>query len=116
MPIGKKYSLERLIKACEYFVKKTGRKITLEYVLMKKVNDSGKDADGLARIARRLRAKVNLIPYSPVKGFDLQAPTRKGLDAFLERLETSKVRVTLRESKGTDIYAGCGQLAGRRVR
>ncbi|MCQ9206541.1 MAG: 23S rRNA (adenine(2503)-C(2))-methyltransferase RlmN [Omnitrophica bacterium] len=114
MPVNRKYPLEALIKACEGYIEKTGRMITLEYVLMKGVNDSAQDADGLISIARRLRAKVNLILCSAISGSSLWPPERKKVNMFKQRLIGKKVKATLRESKGKDVLAACGQLAGRR--
>jgi 23S rRNA (adenine2503-C2)-methyltransferase len=113
MPVNKRYPLEKLIKACRDFVDATGRMITLEYVLIKDVNDSAGDADGLAAIARRLRAKVNIIPYSAVSGGRFRPPERRGVRTFVKRLAKKKVQAMVRESKGADIRAACGQLAGR---
>ncbi len=113
MPVNKKYPLEKTIRACEDYLEEGGRKMTLEYVLIEDVNDSPQDAEGLAEISRRLRAKVNLIPYSFVCGLDFKVPSKKAIARFMEILEEKKVGVTLRRSKGQDIQAACGQLAGR---
>ena len=113
MPINKKYPLEKVVAACEDYVRSGGRMITLEYILIRKVNDSLNDADGLAGIARRLRAKVNLIAYSPVPGLTFETPSDGEVARFTRWLEERRVHVTLRQSKGQDIFAACGQLAGR---
>ena len=113
VPINKKYPLETLIEACQDYLGGGGRKITLEYVLIRGFNDSLTDADGLAGIARRLKAKVNLIPYSPVQGLPYEVPAEDKIRLFVQRLEERNVSVTLRHSKGSDIQAACGQLAGR---
>jgi len=113
MPINKKYPLEKLVAACEDYIRSGGRMITLEYILIRKVNDSLNDADGLAGIARRLRAKVNLIAYSPVPGLAFETPSDGEVARFTRWLEERRVHVTLRLSKGQDIFAACGQLAGR---
>ena len=113
MPINKRYPLEELIQACEGFKSKTGRMMTLEYVLLKGINDSLEDADGLAAIAKRLKVKVNLIPYSEVPGLNFRTPERKDIGAFMKRLTHKGTKATLRESKGKDIQAACGQLAGK---
>jgi 23S rRNA (adenine2503-C2)-methyltransferase len=114
MPVNRKYPLEKIIAACEDYLAAGGRMMTLEYVLIGGVNDSANDVDGLAAIARRLRAKVNIIAYSPVPGLGYVRPDDVTLDGFVKRLEERKVHVTKRVSKGTDIAAACGQLAGRR--
>jgi 23S rRNA (adenine2503-C2)-methyltransferase len=113
MPVNRKYPLEKLIEACEDYIRSGGRMITLEYILIKGVNDTLDDADGLAGIARRLRAKVNLIAYSPAAALPFERPSDGALGLFRRWLEERKVRVTLRQSKGRDILAACGQLAGR---
>ena len=114
VPINKRYPLERLIKACEEFIEKTGKMITFEYVLIKGMNASPEDADELAVIAKRLKAKVNLIPYSTVQNLNFQSPQEGDIDIFIKRLANSGVNVTLRQSKGEDIQAACGQLAGKK--
>ncbi|MFC1621648.1 23S rRNA (adenine(2503)-C(2))-methyltransferase RlmN, partial [Candidatus Omnitrophota bacterium] len=108
MPINKRYPLEELIEACNNF---SGRTITLEYILIKDKNDLQKDADELSLIARKLKAKVNLIPYSPVPEKRFKAPSGKDIELFQKRLVKNSVNVTVRESKGRDIFAACGQLA-----
>jgi 23S rRNA (adenine2503-C2)-methyltransferase len=113
MPINRKYPLEKLVAACEDYIRSGGRMITLEYILIRKVNDSLNDVDGLAGIARRLRAKVNLIAYSAVPGLAFETPSDAEVALFTRWLEGRKVHVTLRLSKGKDIFAACGQLAGR---
>lgn len=113
MPVNKLYPLEKLIEACENFVNKAGRIITIEYVLIKGINDSREEAGNLAGIAKRLNAKVNLIPYSAVASINFQSPRQKDVNAFMKNLIKGGVNTLLRESKGEDIQAACGQLAGR---
>jgi len=111
MPVNKIYPLEKLIKACRGFIDKAGRKITFEYILIKGTNDSLKDVDRLSFIARGLKAKVNLIAYSPVFNKRFERPAKKDLTMFKNRLTKNGVNVTIRKSKGIDIQAACGQLA-----
>ncbi|HRD02726.1 MAG TPA: 23S rRNA (adenine(2503)-C(2))-methyltransferase RlmN [Candidatus Saccharicenans sp.] len=113
MPVNKKLPLEKLIKAAEDYLKAGGRQLTLEYIVIGGFNDSLYDAEALAAISRRLKAKVNLIAYSPVAGLRWQSPTREEMERFKTWLEERKVRVTIRQSKGIDIAAACGQLAGK---
>ena len=113
MPVNKKYPLPELLVACGNFLSKGGRMITLEYVIMGGVNDSLKDAAEVSKIARSLKAKVNLIPYSPVPSLNHKAPSRENVTAFMDELHKSRVTVTLRMSKGKDIDAACGQLVLR---
>ncbi|MGD0781488.1 MAG: 23S rRNA (adenine(2503)-C(2))-methyltransferase RlmN [Candidatus Aminicenantales bacterium] len=113
MPVNRTYPLAVLLRAAEDFVAKGGRMITFEYVLIAGVNDAAGDAGRLARIARRLRAKINLIPFSPVPGLEFAPPSESARRRFLQVLEEAGVRATLRQSMGKDILAACGQLAGR---
>jgi 23S rRNA (adenine2503-C2)-methyltransferase len=91
----------------------TKRRITLEYVLIKDKNDSMEDAQRLSKIAKRLKAKVNLIPCSPVCGKVFELPSKARIDIFKNVLIKNRVNATIRQSKGYDIQAACGQLAFR---
>jgi 23S rRNA (adenine2503-C2)-methyltransferase len=113
MPINRKYPLARLLEACEDYVKATGRMMTIEYVLLRGVNDSAAEARRLGALARRLRAKVNLIPCSEIIGLNYKPSPNDRRELFLRMLGAMHIRVTLRRSKGADIRAACGQLAGR---
>ncbi len=110
MPINRKYPLRELVAACEYYRQKTARMITFEYLLIAGVNDAPEQAAPLANLARRLNAKVNLIPYNQVEGLPWQRPTEEAQEAFLKVLKFRKVSATLRCEKGLDIDAACGQL------
>jgi 23S rRNA (adenine2503-C2)-methyltransferase len=113
MPINRRFPLEAVVRAAEEYIRAGGRMITLEYCVIAGLNDSLDDADGLAAIARRLRAKVNLIAYSPVEGLSFKTPSEAEIARFKRWLDERKVGTTLRLSKGADIAAACGQLAGR---
>jgi 23S rRNA (adenine2503-C2)-methyltransferase len=110
MPVSRKYSLDELLDACELYHNKRGRMMTLEYILIDGVNDMLDQAHKLAGIARRLHAKVNLIPYNPVEGLPWQRPTRDRLKAFQHVMRQAGIHATLRHEKGADIAAACGQL------
>ena len=114
MPVNKKYPLKKLINEVENYFKATNRKITLEYILMKSINDSKRDAENLARIANQLKATINLIPCHEVTGYNLTAPDKDAIDRFIKYLRRLETNVTLRVSKGTDISGACGQLAGKK--
>ena len=113
MPINRRFPLEQVVAAAEAYIRSGGRMITLEYIVIRGVNDSLDDADGLAAIARRLRAKVNLIAYSRIEGSGFEPPSEADVARFRRWLEERKVGTTVRLSKGADIAAACGQLAGR---
>ena len=110
MPVNRKYPLSELTAACEYYQQQRGRMITLEYVLIAGVNDGLDQVKPLAALARRLKAKVNLIPYNRVEGLPWERPSEEAQEAFLKALEKQKVSATLRREKGGDIDAACGQL------
>jgi len=110
MPINRKYPLSELTAACEYYQRKKGKIITLEYILIAGINDSPDQIKPLAALAHRLGAKVNLIPYNRVEGLPWERPGEAAQQAFLDALEKLKVAATLRREKGHDIDAACGQL------
>src|SRR5262249_10309023 len=110
MPVNRRYPLSELTAACEYYVRKKVRMITLEYILIAGVNDDLSQTKPLAKLAQRLNAKVNLIPYNTVDGLPWARPTEPAQEAFLAALERQRVTATLRREKGHDIDAACGQL------
>jgi 23S rRNA (adenine2503-C2)-methyltransferase len=116
MPVNRKYPLRELTAACEYYQEKKGRLITFEYILIAGVNDSLDQVKPLAALARRLNAKVNLIPYNRVEGLPWERPTEAVQEAFCAALEKAQVTATLRREKGHDIDAACGQLRLRTER
>ena len=116
MPINRKYPLEELMAACESYQRKRERMITFEYILIAGINDSLDQTKPLAALARRVNAKVNLIPYNKVEGLPWERPTETVQEAFLTSLQKQKVSVTLRREKGHDIDAACGQLRLRTER
>jgi 23S rRNA (adenine2503-C2)-methyltransferase len=110
MPVNKKYPLNELAAAAEYYQQKRGRMITFEYILIAGVNDHLSQVKPLAQLAQRLHAKVNLIPYNTVEGLPWTRPSEDVQDAFLAALKRENVTATLRREKGHEIDAACGQL------
>jgi len=110
MPVNRKYPLKELTAACEFYQHKKGRMITFEYILIAGVNDGLDQVNPLAKLARTLNAKVNLIPYNKVEDLPWERPTEMVQEAFLAALEKQHVTATLRREKGHDIDAACGQL------
>jgi len=110
MPINRKYPLKELTAACEYYQKQRGRMITFEYILIAGVNDGTDQIEPLANLARKLNAKINLIPYNAVEGLPWKRPEESIQEAFLKGLESRGASATLRREKGHDIDAACGQL------
>ncbi len=110
MPVNRKYPLAQLLDACAYYVQRRKQKLTFEYILIEGVNDAPEEARELARVAVRIGAKVNCIPYNRVDGLDWKRPGEERLRAFLAILKGAGVSATLRLEKGHDIAAACGQL------
>ena len=110
MPVNKKYPLHELTGACEDYQKVKGRMITLEYILIAGINDALDQTRPLAMLAKRLYAKINLIPYNKVEGLPWVRPADEVCERFVAALEKLDVTATLRREKGGDIDAACGQL------
>lgn len=110
MPINKKYPLEVLIPAVQVFQKQSGRMLTLEFILIEGLNDSLDQARELAKIARKLHAHVNCIPYNKVEGLEWKRPSISRQNKFVEVLKKERISVTIRREKGHSINAACGQL------
>jgi 23S rRNA (adenine2503-C2)-methyltransferase len=110
MPIADAFSLTQLTAAVEYYTERTGRRATLEYVLLRDINDSDEMATELAAIARHLLCKVNLICYNETTDSVYAPPTDRAVDRFFSRVRKRCPTVVRRVSRGGDIAAGCGQL------
>lgn len=115
MPITAKYSLTELKEALLAFQKATGdKRITLEYVLLSKVNTFSADIAALEKFASGLKVLINLIPYNPGAKQDFTRPSDAEAIAFANELQKAGLNVTLRNSKGRDVLGACGQLASSR--
>ncbi|MHC4459270.1 MAG: dual-specificity RNA methyltransferase RlmN [Planctomycetota bacterium] len=114
MPINRKYPIERLLEACRRYPLKPYRRLTFEYILLKGINDSEKDAHRLAELLRPLRAKINLIPFNAFEGSEFRRPDESVTTRFLQILLKSNYTAIIRHSKGEDISAACGQLRAHR--
>ena len=110
MPVNKKYPLRELFDACSYFTSRRKQKLGFEYILIAGVNDSLEQARLLASHARRLDAKVNLIPYNTVEGLSWERPSEARQQEFVRAVRDGGVVATIRREKGHDIDAACGQL------
>lgn len=116
MPVEKKYNLDTLKEALKFYIEKTGKRITLEYVLIGGLNDTKEIALELINYMKDLKCNVNLIPYNPVLSdcdIKLNKPNKKDIMLFKYLLESSGKKVTVRLERGADIDAACGQLSGR---
>jgi len=109
MPVNKKYSIEKILKASDEYINKTNRKVMIEYLLIKNVNDSIKEAGELVKIFRHKKLYViNLIKYNDTKEF--KAPSNETIKKFKNHLEKNYINVIERYRFGQDIHAACGQL------
>lgn len=110
MPIAKKYSVEELLKASEYYEETTNRRITFEYTLIEEINDRNEDVDELAKLLKSINSHINLIPLNPIKEYQKERPEIDSVERFKRKLEKKHLKATVRKEKGTDISASCGQL------
>ena len=110
-----RYPLQEIFEACRYYFEKTGRTITFECTLIKGINDAPSQADEMAKIAKQMHAKVNVIPYNPTDNPKFVRPDRDVCDHFADRLKKRGVNVTFRVEKGEKINAACGQLRASNI-
>lgn len=121
MPIARRFPLDELMRACDYYFEQTGRRVTYEYALIRGVNDSEKDAADLSKLLAGRNAHVNLIPVNPVTGktvdmgekVPITRPGQQYIENFQKNLEKNGINVTIRREMGTDIDGACGQLRRR---
>ncbi|HZU78711.1 MAG TPA: 23S rRNA (adenine(2503)-C(2))-methyltransferase RlmN, partial [Acidimicrobiales bacterium] len=113
VPVNRRYPLAVLADACGRYVEATGRRLSIEWALIDGVNDRASDVDELAAFARPLRAHVNVIPLNPTPGYAVRGTDAAGVERFTCALRRSGVNVTVRDTRGVDIDAACGQLAAR---
>lgn len=112
MPVNRKYPLREVVAAMRRIPLRSGRKVTAEYVLLAGVNDSPADARALARLLAGSRIKVNLIPCNPHDHGDFRSPRDSAVEDFREALMGAGIQAIIRERRGADIRAACGQLRG----
>jgi 23S rRNA (adenine2503-C2)-methyltransferase len=110
MPINRKYPMEMLLEACRQYPLPPRKRITFEYILIRDVNDSPEDARRLTKLLRPIRAKINLIPFNEHTESPFRRPDEKTVLAFQEILVQQHYTAIIRNSKGQDISAACGQL------
>jgi 23S rRNA (adenine2503-C2)-methyltransferase len=119
VPINRKWPIADVVAAGRRFAERTGRRVSLEYVLIDGVNDAPREAAGLAALARGWLSHVNLIPLNPTPGSRWSGTPAAGVQAFADTIERAGVPVTVRDTRGREIEAACGQLhaqlAGRRI-
>ena len=113
MPVANKYALKDVISACDYYFKKTGRRVSYEYSLVAGVNDNIKEAMNLVKLIGGRNVHINLIPVNPIKERDFKQSDKLKIKAFKEFLEKNKINATVRREMGRDIEGACGQLRRR---
>jgi 23S rRNA (adenine2503-C2)-methyltransferase len=111
VPLNRRYPLEELMEACDEYHRRTRRRVTYEWALISGVNDRYADADRLAALCSRTSAHVNLIPLNPTPGYAVRGSSRNRVHAFATRLRERGTNVTIRDTRGSDIDAACGQLS-----
>ena len=116
MPINKAYPLQELMEAIKEYIKKTNRRVTMEYILLKGVNDQKKHAKELANLLRGMNVYVNLIPYNETNHIEFQKSDKETIDAFYRELQKEKIQVTVRREFGSSISAACGQLRSKEIK
>ena len=115
MPINKAYNLASLFEAIDYYESKSNRRITFEYLLIQGVNSNEKDADDLKKLLKGRNAYLNLIPYNEVKENEYKSTSPKETLTFYDYLKKRGLSVTLRQKRGDDIDAACGQLRAKEI-
>lgn len=110
MPVNQRWPLRELLAACRAYFEKSGRLVTFEYTLIRNVNDHPSHARALIKLLSTMPCKVNLIPLSPVAGFSGERPAERVCLSFLDELLRAKIPTTMRQSRGRDVNAACGQL------
>ena len=110
MPVNRKWPIAELMQACRDYQQETGRRITFEYILLDEVNDSESEAHQLGQLLQGIHSLVNLIPWNPVEGIPYRRSKPKAVRKFQETVEGYGIKCTVRQEKGSDIDAACGQL------
>ncbi len=116
MPVADSFGLDKLMDAVKYYTQVTGFRVTIEYILFAGFNDKPEDIKALVKLLHGVPCKINILAYNPVPGLDFERPTDEKVDWFARQLYPKMPAVTVRKSRGKDIDAACGQLAGRRVK
>ncbi|MCB5248391.1 MAG: 23S rRNA (adenine(2503)-C(2))-methyltransferase RlmN [Candidatus Cloacimonadales bacterium] len=112
MPVNRRHPLSELKEALRYYLSKTSFRVTFEYIMIPEVNMGDEDIKALRRFAGDLSCKVNFIPYNTVPQLPYRSPSENEIDLFMAKAQSLNQAVTLRRSRGAEIYGACGQLAG----
>ena len=112
IPLAKKYPIKEILKSADYYILKTNRRITYEYVLIDKINSNREHAQSLAELLKKQNCHVNLIAVNPNSHFEGKPPSVQSINKFSNLLLSNGISTSIRNSQGSKIKAGCGQLAG----
>ena len=115
MPVGKKYSIGEIMESCRYYYNRTKRRITMEYTVIRGVNDRKKDLRELNKILKGLNCHINLIPLNPIEEYGKDRPSISSIEEFQRDLVKAGIPTTIRKEMGGDINASCGQLRRRYI-
>jgi 23S rRNA (adenine2503-C2)-methyltransferase len=115
MPVNRKYPIESLIKIAEKYYNVTGRRVTFEYVIIDGETNTPDALNALHKYLGGFPCKLNLIPVNPSRETRMKVPTDVNLEMFANELIRRGIVVTIRKSRGQDIWGACGQLSGRAV-
>jgi 23S rRNA (adenine2503-C2)-methyltransferase len=113
VPINAKVGLREVIEAADEYFRRSGRRVTFEYVMLRGINDGVEHAEALAKLLEARKSHVNLIPYNPVEGLPYEGPTAGSVRRFEGIVRTRGISVSVRKTKGREIDAACGQLRRR---
>lgn len=115
VPMNRKYPLKVLRQAIEEYIAQSNRRVTFEYIMLGGMNLSSQDAKNMVSLVKPLLANINLIPYNEVVGLEYKKPSTQEIDMFYKYLTDSGLNVSIREEKGADIMAACGQLRATKI-
>lgn len=110
MPINRRYALAQLLEAARFYIRQTGKKVMLEYVMLQEINDSPQQAQQLAALIGKDKFHVNLIPYNETQNLGFTQSSRERILAFYDILKKNQITVTMRREFGASVQAACGQL------
>ena len=114
MPVNKVYPLKELMMAIKDYLKKTGRRVTFEYILLKDINDTKEDAKSLAKLVKGMNAYINLIPFNENSNSKFKRPKNDEIMKFYDIIKKEGINVTVRKEFGSKISAACGQLRSKK--
>jgi 23S rRNA (adenine2503-C2)-methyltransferase len=116
IPSAHHYPIEVLLEECRDYVSQTGRRVTFEYIVLAELNDGPEHAAELGQLLRGFQSHMNLIPYNPIQEVDFKRPSKQRLQTFVDDLKAQRLAVSVRQTRGLDADAACGQLRASALR